>query len=185
MIFYEKGVGKISKESLDPINKQSTINNVEESKSKNILIVCVATVLCVLIVACAFICVNVSNDNVDNNDFDNKYVTAESSNMMILGGSFYTGQYLSDKTYAHIYVGTQYAGQQVKITTIWSRNGNNLNNGNILTRPVDYDGYVNFNSASAFKHYPDHAFVKLFDLNGNLIDTVDVNLSPTSGTQSF
>ncbi len=179
----------------------SNVNNVKEDKSKNILIICVAAVICVLIVAGAFIYVNYNNDNnsnvanvapVDNNtpSTATATVTAEAepdpvTNMKILGGSFSTGSSASAKTYAHIYVGSQYAGQNVKITAIWSRNGNNLNNGNILTRPVESDGYINFNSADAFKYYPDHGLVKLYDLNGNLIDTMDVNLSPTSGTQSF
>ena len=175
------------------MNKQSNANNVDEDKSKNILIVCVAAVICVLIVACAFILIS-GNDNDDANvatvNSGNTTVDAvssgpDNSNMRILGGSFYTGSSLESKTQAHIYVGTEYAGQQVKITAIWSRDGSNLNNGNILTRPVESDGYVNFNSADAFRYYPDHAFVKLFDLNGNLIDTMDVNLSPTSCTQSF
>lgn len=180
-------------------NNDSNVNNVNEDKSKNILIICVAAVICVLIVAGAFIYVNYNNDNnsdvanvapVDNNAPATATVTAEAepdpvSNMKILGGSFSTGSSASSKTKAHIYVGSQYAGQQVKITTIWSRNGNNLNNGNILTKTVDSSGYVNFNSADAFSYYPDHAYVKLYDLSGNLVDTMEVYLNPTSGTQTF
>lgn len=180
-------------------NNNSNVNNVSEDKSKNILIICVAAVICVLIVAGAFIYINGSNgDNVDDvnnvspveNNVTTAAVTAEAepdpvSNMKILGGSFSTGSSASAKTKAHIYVGSQYAGQQVKITAIWSRNGNNLNNGNILTKTVDSSGYVNFNSADAFSYYPDYAYVKLYDLSGNLVDTMEVYLNPTSGTQTF
>lgn len=178
-------------------NNDSNVNNVKEDKSKNILIICVAAVICVLIVAGAFIYVNYNNDNnsdvanvapVDNNTPSTATAEAEPdpvTNMKILGGSFSTGSSASSKTKAHIYVGSQYAGQSVKITAIWSRDGSNLNNGNILTKTVDSSGYVNFNSADAFSYYPDHADVKLYDLSGNLVDTMDVYLSPTSGTQTF
>lgn len=201
--FCKKCGNKLQTESLaySSVNK-APVNNAESDKSKNILIICVAAVICVLIVACAFIYVNGNDDGDDGDNAvnnvdtpvnnDNKVSTSSShsqpktvSSMKILGGSFSTGSSSSAKTYAHIYVGSQYAGQNVKITAIWSRNGNNLNNGNILTRPVESDGYINFNSADAFKYYPDHGLVKLYDLDGNLIDTMDVNLSPTSGTQSF
>lgn len=175
-------------------NNNSNVNNVDEDKSKNILIICVAAVICVLIVAGAFIILNGNSNNDDsgvntvdntvNNTVDTVNSTPEAP-LEILGGSFSTGSSASDKTKAHIYVGNDHAGERVKITALWSNNGQTLNNGNILTKTVDSDGYVNFNSADPFSVYPDHALVKLYDLNGNIIDTMEVNLSPTSGTQTF
>ena len=50
---------------------------------------------------------------------------------------------------------------------------------------VDSSGYVDVASADAYRYYPDHAKVKLYDSSGNLMDTKDVSLSITSGTQTF
>ena len=90
--------------------------------------------------------------------------------MHILSGSFETGSGKSDKTYCSVYVGEQYAGESVKISVLYSRDGSNLNQGNIV---------------NAFKYYPDNAFVTIYDSSGNILDTQEVYLSPSSGTQTF
>ena len=108
-----------------------------------------------------------------------------SSPLTIQGGSFSTGSGLSDKTEASIYVGSEHAGEKVTIQIYYSRDGNSLNNGNMVQKTVDSSGYIHVNSADSYKYYPDYATVNVYDSNGNLQDSVSVNLSPTSGTQTF
>jgi hypothetical protein len=105
--------------------------------------------------------------------------------MNILGGSFSTGGGLSDKTYASIYVGPEHSGENVKIQIKYSRDGSSLNNGNMVPKTVDSDGYINVKSADAYKYFPDYATINIYDNSGNLLDTQSVSLSPESGTQSF
>ena len=112
-------------------------------------------------------------------------VSTTPSSMTIYGGSFNTGSGLSDKTYASIYVGPEHAGEKVKIQIFYSRDGSDLNNGNIVPKTVDSSGYINVRSAQAYKYFPDFATINLYDTSGNLLDTQSVSLSPESGTQSF
>ena len=107
------------------------------------------------------------------------------SDLKVISGDITTGSSLSDKTKAHIYVGSEHSGETIKITAVYMRDGANLNNGNILSKVVDSDGYVSFNSAEPFNEYPDTAIIKIYDNDGNIIDSKTVNLDPQSGTQSF
>ncbi|SDA37070.1 zinc ribbon domain-containing protein [Methanobrevibacter millerae] len=107
------------------------------------------------------------------------------SSISILGGSFTTGSADADKTYARINVGTAHAGENVIVQIFYSRDGNALNNGNMVPASVHSDGYLEIASADAYKYYPDHATIKIYDSNSKLLTTKDVSLSPTSGTQTF
>lgn len=111
--------------------------------------------------------------------------TPATTSMSILGGTFSTGSSLSDKTYASIYVGSNHAGEKVKIQIYYSRDGSNLNNGNMVPKTVDSSGYINVRSADAYSQYPDYATINLYDNSGNLMDSTSVTLTPDSGTQSF
>ena len=107
------------------------------------------------------------------------------SSISILGGSFSTGSAEEDKTYSSINVGTQNAGKDVIVQIYYSRDGNSLNNGNMVPVTVHSDGYIEVSSADAYHYYPDHATIKIYDSNSKLLTTKSVSLSPTSGTQSF
>ena len=96
-----------------------------------------------------------------------------------------TGSAEEDKTYAQIYVGKENAGQSVIVQIFYSRDGNSLNNGNMVPANVHSDGYLYITSADAYLYYPDYATIKLYDSNSNLMDTQSVSLTPTSGTQYF
>lgn len=111
--------------------------------------------------------------------------SATPSSISILGGSFSTGSADADKTYARINVGTSHAGEEVIVQIFYSRDGNSLNNGNMVPATVHSDGYLEIASADAYKYYPDHATVKIYDKNSKLLTTKEVYLSPTSGTQTF
>ena len=135
-----------------------------------------------------------SDEEVDESDDPAQAQSTESTQqaskpastaMSILGGSFETGGGLEDKTYASIYVGPEHSGENVKIQIFYSRDGNTLNNGNMVPKTVDSSGYINVRSADAYKYFPDYAEINLYDNSGNLLDTQSVNLSPESGTQTF
>ena len=112
--------------------------------------------------------------------------SSQPESMSIKSGSFQTGGALEDKTYASIYVGSEHAGEDVTIQIFYSRDGSTLNDGNMVPITVDSSGYINVNSADAYKYFPDHAEINLFDSSGStLLDTKSVSLSPQSGTQTF
>lgn len=112
--------------------------------------------------------------------------TASSSgSMSILSGTISTGSDPSDKTYCKVYVGSEYAGESVKISVLYSRDGSNLNQGNIVPKTVDSNGYVSVPSAYAFDKYPDNAYITIYDSNGAPVDTKTVSLKVESGSQSF
>jgi len=107
------------------------------------------------------------------------------SSISILGGSFSTGSADEDKTYARINVGTAHAGEDVIVQIYYSRDGNSLNNGNMVPATVHSDGYLEIASADAYKYYPDYATINIYDSNSNLLTTKSVSLSPSAGTQTF
>ncbi len=105
--------------------------------------------------------------------------------LIIGGGMFTTGSKLSDRTYAKIYVGPEHAGETVKIKILYSRDGKALNQGNLVTKVVEGDGYIHIASADAYSKYPDYAIVKVYDWQGNLQNTQEIALETKSGTQFF
>ena len=40
-------------------------------------------------------------------------------------------------------------------------------------------------TANELNTYPDHASITLYDGNGNVVDTQEVNMNPIGGTQTF
>lgn len=105
--------------------------------------------------------------------------------LYIGGGIFKTGSGLSDKTIAKIYVGGEHAGDTVKIKIKYYRDGDSLNNGNLVTKTVDSDGYIQVASADAYSKFPDKAYMELYDADGVLQMTQTVTLTPDSTTQYF
>ena len=190
------------------MNHESMINSMNQEKSgsdKTTKIIIVALVIIAICLAAVFAYVGLANG--DHSDAQNSASPSASNStssvstatptssqstakpaqesMQIKGGSFSTGSELEDKTYAHLYIGPEHAGKKVTIQIFYSRDGSSLNNGNMVPVTVDSSGYVDVASADAYRYYPDHAKVKLYDSSGNLMDTKDVSLSITSGTQTL
>ena len=191
-------------------SNDSSPSSFESNKSggdnKNLIIICLTIIICAVLIAGGLIFLSNDGSNGNPNDVSNmnssvslpndsqdtantSVVETENkstvSDMKIISGSFSTGSSLNDKTYCSVYVGKQYAGENVKISVLYSRDGSNLNKGNIVPKTVDSDGYISVPSADSFKYYPDRGFITIYDSNGNVLDTLDVSMSPKAGTQSF
>ena len=188
---------------------QSVGNNKTESNDNTTKIIIIALAIIAVVLAGAFAYIYTSGDSgasdtssnagsasqiKNNTDANQQPATASSpaktaqsqtTSMKIQGGSFSTGSAEEDKTYATIYVGKENAGKDVIVQIFYSRDGNSLNNGNMVPASVHSDGYLYITSADAYHYYPDYATIKLYDSNSNLLDTQSVSLSPTSGTQTF
>ena len=92
---------------------------------------------------------------------------------------------LDAKTNAKIYIDGGNPGESVKIKIKYYRDGNSLNKGNLVTKTIQNDGYIDINSADSYKYYPDKAYIELYDLDGTLQSTQTVTLNPDSSTQYF
>lgn len=112
-------------------------------------------------------------------------ISLVSASMEINGGAFSTNGGLEDLTYASIDVGSEYCGDDVIIQIYYSRDGTLLNNGNMVPKTVTSDGFINIRSADAYKYFPDHAEINIYDTNSNLMESQEVDLSPSSGIQTF
>ncbi|MER2013567.1 MAG: zinc-ribbon domain-containing protein [Methanobrevibacter sp.] len=187
------------------INHENMIKSMSKDKSDNTTkIIIVALIVVAIVLAGVFIYLQTSGHqdsqaqgasaNQQNTTANpDKTATPSSSektaqstgSMKILGGSFSTGSADADKTYASIYVGKQNAGKSVIVQIWYSRDGNTLNNGNMVPASVHSDGYLYISSADAYKYYPDHATINLYDSSSNLMDSQSVSLSPSAGTQTF
>jgi hypothetical protein len=105
--------------------------------------------------------------------------------LYIGGGIIHTGSATSDKTNAKIYIDGGHPGETVIIRIKYYRDGNSLNHGNMVTATIKDDGYVNINSADAYKYFPDKAYIELYDSDGVLQSTQTVTLTPDDSTQYF
>lgn len=168
------------------------------SDNRNMMIIVLAVILCAVIVVGALVLMNNNNessepvtvvddsDSVDADDQDDDSTSSSVVNSWkIHSGSISTGSSLSDKTYCSVYVGQEHAGENCKISVLYSRDGSNLNQGNIVPKTVDSSGYVSVPSAYAFDYYPDTALITIYDSSGNELDHLTVNLATDSGTQTF
>lgn len=126
-----------------------------------------------------------SSESSDSSSASSASSSSSPSSISILGGSFSTGSADEDKTYARINVGTAHAGEDVIVQIFYSRDGNSLNNGNMVPATVHSDGYLEIASADAYKYYPDYATINIYDSNSKLLTTQSVSLSPSAGTQTF
>lgn len=185
-------------------------NSNSNSDNKNLIIICLTIVICAILIAGALVLFS-GNDNNDENGLSDSASlnggaddsinesaddsTADSSTETsavekenpprIYSGSFSTGSSASAKTDCTVYVGSEHAGEKVKISVLYSYGGSPLNQGKIVPKTVSSSGYVTVKSANALDYYPDEAYVTLYDSNGNTVDTKTVYLTPTSGTQTF
>ena len=183
-------------------NSSNTSNN-SKSDNKNLIIICLTIIICALLIAGAMIMF--SNSNANDNDSDalsdsaslnsgsvenvsssetSAQATQENS-PQIYRGSFSTGSSASDKTHCTVYVGSEHAGEKVKISVLYLNDGYTLNQGKVVSKTVGSDGYVSVASADAFEYYPDEAHISLYDSNGDILDTKTVYLYETSGKQTF
>jgi hypothetical protein len=195
------------------INHESMINSMSNSSGSDntTKYIIVALIIVAIVLAGAFVYIYGFGSNNDDSQVDQQQEqddesvseteepaqaqttqasqasqsTPATSAMSILGGSFSTGGGLEDKTYASIYVGPEHAGEKVKIQIFYSRDGSDLNNGNMVPKTVNSDGYIEVASADAYKYFPDYAEINLYDSSGDLLDARSVSLSPEKGTQTF
>lgn len=208
--FCKKCGAPLKKKTIDHKNMINSMNESKASKDDTTKYIIIALVIVAIVLAGIFAYIGFA-DNNDNgnsgivNDTNTSQAPAQNESqtqqatqaskpaqastpantMTIYGGSFSTGSSLSDKTYASIDVGTEHAGENVKIQIKYSRDGSSLNKGNMVPKTVDSSGYITVRSADAYKYYPDEATINIFDTSGNLLTTQTVYLSPESGTQYF
>lgn len=175
------------------VNKINTVNN-ENPQDNSTKYIIIALIIIIIALVGAFAYIELSNHNVEQQNTSSKPINSDNdqdshqssvNQMTILGGSFSTASSLSAKTYATLYVGPEHAGENVIVQIKYSRDGSNLNNGNMVPVTVDSAGYIDVSSADAYKYYPDYAVINLYNTNNHLLDTRSVSLNPTSGTQTF
>ena len=122
-------------------SSNSNINSNSKSDNKNLIIICLTIVICALLIAGAM--VMFSNSNANDNDSDalsdsaslnsdsvenvsNSDTSAQATQEntpQIYSGSFSTGSSASDKTHCTVYVGSEHAGEKVKISVLYLNDG--------------------------------------------------------------
>ena len=202
--YVSTGIDPSARANDNNYSSQASNNSNSKSDNKNLIIICLTIIICAILVAGALLMFS----NNDANDTDNTDALSDSaslngnelndtetvetptqttpeSSLEILGGTFSTGSSASDKTYCTVYVGSEHAGEKVKISVLYSNDGYALNQGKIVSKTVSSDGYVKVASANPLDYYPDDAYITLYDNDGNIVDTQEVYLSTSSGKQTF
>ena len=184
-------------------SSNSNINSNSKSDNKNLIIICLTIVICALLIAGAMVMfsnngandndsdalsdsASLNSDSVENvSNSDTSAQATQENTPQIYSGSFSTGSSASDKTHCTVYVGSEHAGEKVKISVLYLNDGYALNQGKVVSKTVGSDGYVKVASANAFEYYPDEARISLYDSNGDILDTKTVYLYENSGKQTF
>ena len=184
-------------------SSNSNINSNSKSDNKNLIIICLTIVICALLIAGAMVMfsnngandndsdalsdsASLNSDSVENvSNSDTSAQATQENTPQIYSGSFSTGSSASDKTHCTVYVGSEHAGEKVKISVLYLNDGYALNDGKVVSKTVGSDGYVKVASANAFEYYPDEARISLYDSNGDILDTKTVYLYENSGKQTF
>ena len=168
-------------------------------KNNNTLIICITAIICVVIIAGALIYLNPDILSQSDNTQINESVQVSNSNEAVntektvnnidsvsIGFcDFYTGSSSSDKSYCSANIGTQHYGETYQISVLYSREGSNLNDGSLVKKTVDDEGFLHVSSSNAFSYYPDKAIVTIYDMDNNVLDEETYYLDPVSGSQSY
>ncbi len=127
---------------------------------------------------------NVATENTVNNT-NTANVPYANGPIKIQKLSISTAREIEALTYIKMYVGTQFAGKAVKVSSVFSNKNNVMCEETILTETVSSDGYVNFASTKAFAKFPDHGIIKVYNADGTLSDSKEITIVPRAGTQNF
>jgi len=190
---------KVDSSSIKANNSVYSSSIQKNTKKNNTLIICITAIICVLIIAGALIYLNPDilsqSDNTQINESaqvsnSNDAVTTEKAvntvdSVSIGFCDFYTGSTASDKSYCSANIGTQHYGETYQISVLYSREGSNLNDGSLVKKTVDDEGFLHVSSSNAFSYYPDKAIVTIYDMDNNVLDEETYYLDPVSGSQSY
>lgn len=180
-----------------PNNNVHPSNNHLNSSNNNLLIIGITVIIIIAIIAGTVIFLsndgftsqnslnNISEQNNTNNQNSTQADNSNNNGLKIISGTFTTGSPLPAKTYITVNVGEKHAGENVKIRVFYTHDGSKLNAGNIVPMTVDNTGHFTMNTLNSLNHYPDHASITLYDGDGNIVDTMEVDMEPTSGLQYF
>ena len=166
----ETNIKKASSEpsTIDKKNSTSSTKN-----NKNILIAG-AAIICFIVIG--LVLVSLGSDSVED--------SADISSMRIYNGMINFDPELGNKG-CSVFVGEEYADKDVKISVVYKKGGQDLNPKKILSRAVDYDGYIRVPLEDEFDEYPERAHITLYDSDGNYLDGNSVALSSNDKTTLF
>ena len=162
----------------------SSDNLMSQSKSNNnTLIICVTVLLAIIVIAGAFVLLNdvsddssvneVSNDDSVSEDAeDSSLEESDSSSMTILSESF-DGE-IDGRMKCSVYVGSEFANENVEISILYKYLGSNLNEGKKVSKTVSNDGYITVRTLDPLDTAPDEAIIKLYDSSGEFLDSKTV-----------
>ena len=162
-------------------------SSMSQSKSNNnTLIICATILLAIIIIAGAFVLLNdgsddssvteLANDDSVSEDVDDSSLDeSDSSSMTILSESF-DGE-IDGRMKCSVYVGSEFANENVEISILYKYAGSNLNEGKKVSKTVSDNGYITVRTLNPIDRAPDEAIIKLYDSSGEFLDSKTVTLS--------
>ena len=142
------------------------------------------TIIIVVAIICAtFVLGTALYLNSNGGSSDSLIPFVEKEPIHIINTTFSTAHSLDAKTVCTINVGSNHSNETVVVEVLYSRGGTNLNDGDKATKTVGSDGSIICESKDSYDKYPDHASVRLYDTDGNLLDSAEVTLATDDSTQ--
>lgn len=168
-------------------NNSSSNNSVSQSKgNNNTLIICATILLAIIVIAGAFVLLNdgsddssvneVANDDSVSEDADDSSLEESDSNSMTIISESFDGE-IDGRIKCSVYVGSEFANENVEISILYKYAGSNLNEGKKVPKTVSDDGYITVRTSDPIGTDPDEAIIKLYDGSGQFLVSKTVTFS--------
>lgn len=160
-------------------------NESRGNSKRNIVIITVVAVIAIAIVSAAIIfsASNGSGNLANSDDNGLNLLNNENNPIHIINTTFYTEHSLSGKTVCEISFGKNHSGEKVHANILYSRDGTNLNSGDDYNKTIGSEGSIVCESPDSYSKYPDRAQIKIYDVDGNLLDSADIKLNTDDSLQ--
>ncbi|RAP48673.1 MAG: hypothetical protein BZ135_00400 [Methanosphaera sp. rholeuAM6] len=155
---------------------------------KNVLIICVTIIICVLLIAGTLLLINKNNDVsftkiINSESNDNKINVLSEEDFNVNSVTFYSDGNPNTGETATVNVGKEHSGETVDIITLYSRDGSQMNYPSTYeTHTVDVDGNVMITDYTPMPKYPDYCRIEII-YNGNK-HVYECDIAKHKGTQT-
>lgn len=154
----------------------------------NVLIICIAAIVCILMISGTFIFMNFHNDVNILNVFDNGENTGTNNSnsnekVQVNSVTFYSDGNPNTGETATINVGKEHSGKQMEVLTYYYRDNKKFNSQAVFnTVTVDVDGNIVTTDYTPMNKYPDFCHIEIM-YDGNIYK-YECDIAKHKGTQT-
>ena len=157
-------------------------------EEKNVIIICITAILCLLIISGTFIYLNLNNNgnsfiNINNEGNSQGNNIKSSDEITVNSVTFYSDGNPNTRETATVNVGKEHAGKTINVLTLYSRDNVQQSDMSVETPlTVDSDGNVVITDYTPMPKYPDYCYIQI-TYNGHIYQ-YECDIATHKGTQT-